>query len=76
MPNRAARYTQAFTAAAFAAMVEGPRSVLRVVQNGRLIHDHARLSWAEAFAQFFHSPVDIQLRQGLRTLLSARAPTR
>jgi 50S ribosomal protein L16 3-hydroxylase len=70
-------------------MVEGPRSVLRVVQNGHLIHDHARLSWAEAqaqhrrghtllvryaeqscaklqvlaeaFAQFFHAPVDIQV---------------
>jgi ribosomal protein L16 Arg81 hydroxylase len=70
-------------------MVEGPQSVLRVVQNGRLILDHARLSWAEAqthhrrghtllvryaersctklqviaeaFAQFFHSPVDIQV---------------
>jgi hypothetical protein len=37
-------YTQAFTAADFATMVEGPRSVLRVVQNGRLIQDHARLS--------------------------------
>ena len=89
MPNRAMHYTQAFTAADFAAMVEGPRSVLRVVQNGRLIQDHARLSWAEAqvqhhrghtllvryaerscaklqtmaeaFAQFFHSPVDIQV---------------
>src|SRR5688572_14370818 len=50
MPNRAAPYTQAFSAADFAAMVEGPRSVLRVVQNGRLLHDHARLSWAEAQA--------------------------
>ena len=89
MPNRAIHYTHAFTAADFAAMVEGPRSVLRVVQNGRLILDHARLSWAEAqtqyrrghtllvryadrscaklqamaeaFAQFFHAPVDIQV---------------
>jgi hypothetical protein len=37
MPTRAMPYTHAFTAADFAAMVEGPRSVLRVVQNGRLI---------------------------------------
>jgi ribosomal protein L16 Arg81 hydroxylase len=48
MPDRAAPYTQAFTAADFAAMVEGPQSVLRVVQNGHLFLDHARLSWAEA----------------------------
>jgi ribosomal protein L16 Arg81 hydroxylase len=89
MPNRATHYTHAFTAADFAAMVEGPRSVLRVVRNGRLVLDHARLSWAEAqaqhrrghtllvryadrscaklqamaeaFAQFFHAPVDIQV---------------
>ena len=89
MPDRARRYTQEFTDADIAAMVETGRSVLRIVRNGRLVHDQARLSWAEAqayyrrghtllvryaerssakfqalaeaFAQFFHSPVDIQV---------------
>ena len=63
--------------------------MLRIVHQGRLVHDHACLSWAEAqayyrrghtllvryaersstkfqalaeaFAQFFHAPVDIQV---------------
>ena len=89
MPDRARRYTQDFTEADIAAMVETGRSVLRIVRQGRLVHDHARLSWAEAqayyrgghtllvryaerssakcqalaeaFAQFFHAPVDIQV---------------
>jgi ribosomal protein L16 Arg81 hydroxylase len=50
MPDRAARYTRAFTDADFAAMVEGSRSTLRIVRDGRLVRDHARLSWAEAQA--------------------------
>jgi ribosomal protein L16 Arg81 hydroxylase len=89
MPDRARRYTQDFTEADVAAIVDTGRSVLRIVHNGRLMHDHARLSWkeaqayysrghtllvryaersspkfqelAEAFAQFFHAPVDIQV---------------
>jgi ribosomal protein L16 Arg81 hydroxylase len=89
MPDRARRYTQDFTEADIAAIIETGRSVLRIVHNGRLVHDHARLSWreaqayyrrghtllvryaersspkfqalAEAFAQFFHAPVDIQV---------------
>jgi ribosomal protein L16 Arg81 hydroxylase len=89
MPDRARRYTQDFTEADIAAMVETGRSVLRIVRQGRLVHDQARLSWAEAqayyrsghtllvryaerssakcqalaeaFAQFFHAPVDIQV---------------
>ena len=89
MPDRAKRYTQEFTEADIAAVVDTGCSVLRIVHNGRLLHDHARLSWreaqayyrrghtllvryaersspkfqalAEAFAQFFHSPVDIQV---------------
>jgi 50S ribosomal protein L16 3-hydroxylase len=89
MPDRARHYTQDFTEADIAAMVETGRSVLRIVRQGRLVHDQARLSWAEAqayyrgghtllvryaerssakcqtlaeaFAQFFHAPVDIQV---------------
>jgi 50S ribosomal protein L16 3-hydroxylase len=89
MPDRAARYTRDFTDADMAAIVEHGHSVLRIVRQGRLVHDHARLSWpealayyscghtlliryaersspkfqllAEAFAQFFPSPVDIQV---------------
>jgi hypothetical protein len=89
MPDRAARYTHEFTEAEIAAVVEDGRSLLRIVRNGRLIHETARLSWgeaqayyrrghtllvryaerssakfealAQAFAQFFHSPVDIQV---------------
>jgi 50S ribosomal protein L16 3-hydroxylase len=89
MPNRAGRYTTHFTEADFARMVEHTRSTLRVVHNGHMVQDNARLSWPEAqafhrrghtllvrhaeraclkvhaiaeeFAQFFHSPVDIQV---------------
>jgi hypothetical protein len=48
LPDHAARYTRVFTDADFAAMVEGPRSILRVVRDGRLVLDQARLSWGEA----------------------------
>lgn len=48
MPNRAERYTHDLTAADFAAMVEGSRSTLRVVRDGRLVEDKAHMSWAEA----------------------------
>jgi 50S ribosomal protein L16 3-hydroxylase len=48
LPDRAARYTRAFADADFAAMVEGSRSILRIVRDGRLVLDHAHLSWAEA----------------------------
>ncbi|MGE3538793.1 MAG: cupin domain-containing protein [Candidatus Tectimicrobiota bacterium] len=89
MPDQAARYRQEFTEADLAAVVEQGRSVLRIVRNGRMVLDQARLSWpearayyqqgctlllryterssakfqalAEAFAQFFHAPVDIQV---------------
>jgi 50S ribosomal protein L16 3-hydroxylase len=70
-------------------MVEDPRAILRIVRDGRLVRDRARLSWAEAqayyrdgytllvrhaerasakvqalaeaFAQVFHAPVDVQV---------------
>jgi hypothetical protein len=71
MPNRAMHYTQAFTAADFAAMVEGPRSVLRVVQNERLIQDHARLSWAEAQVQH-HRGHTLLVRYAERSCASCR----
>lgn len=89
VPDKAARYTRDVTEADIAAIVEQGHSVLRIVHNGRLVHDPARLSWAEAqayyrrghtllvryaerssakfqalaeaFAQFFHAPVDIQV---------------
>jgi 50S ribosomal protein L16 3-hydroxylase len=89
MPDRARRYMQDFTEADIVAIVDTGRSVLRIVRDGRLVHDHAHLSWreaqayyrrghtllvryaerssakfqalADAFAQFFHSPVDIQV---------------
>jgi 50S ribosomal protein L16 3-hydroxylase len=48
LPDHAARYTRVFTDADFAAMVEGPRSILRVVRDGRLVLDQARLSWGAA----------------------------
>src|SRR4030095_8433233 len=48
MPDRAMRYTQEFTEADVAAVVDTGRSVLRIVRDGRLVHDHARLSWREA----------------------------
>jgi 50S ribosomal protein L16 3-hydroxylase len=88
-PERAARYRHEFTEADIAPVVEDGRSLLRIVRNGRLVHETARMSWqeaqayygrghtllvryaersspkfaalAEAFAQFFHSPVDIQV---------------
>jgi 50S ribosomal protein L16 3-hydroxylase len=50
MPDRAARYTHDFTEADFAAMVEDSRSILRIVRDGHLVHDNARMSWAEAQA--------------------------
>jgi ribosomal protein L16 Arg81 hydroxylase len=50
MPDRAARYTHDFNEADFAAMVESSRAVLRIVRDGRLVQDNARLSWAEAQA--------------------------
>jgi 50S ribosomal protein L16 3-hydroxylase len=50
MPDRAARYTRDLTAADFAAIVEDSRSILRVVRNGRLVQDNARMSWTEAQA--------------------------
>jgi hypothetical protein len=50
MPDRARRYTQDVTEADIAAILEQGHSVLRIVRNGRLVHDHARLSWAEAQA--------------------------
>src|SRR5678815_670577 len=52
MPDRARRYTQDFTEADIAAIVDTGRSVLRIVHNGRLVHDHARLSWREAQAYY------------------------
>ena len=52
MPDRARRYTQDFTEADIAAMVETGRSVLRIVRQGRLVHDQARLSWTEAQAYY------------------------
>jgi 50S ribosomal protein L16 3-hydroxylase len=52
MPDRAGHYTTHFTEADFARMVEHTRSTLRVVQNGHMVQDHARLSWPEA--QAFH----------------------
>jgi ribosomal protein L16 Arg81 hydroxylase len=50
MPDRAGRYKHHFTEADFAAMVEHSRTIVRIVHNGRLVQDNARLSWAEAQA--------------------------
>ena len=50
MPNKAERYTRDLTEADFAAMVEGSRSILRIVRDGRLVEDKAHISWAEAQA--------------------------
>jgi ribosomal protein L16 Arg81 hydroxylase len=50
MPDRAGRYKHHLTDADFAAMVEHARTIVRIVRNGRLVHDNARLSWAEAQA--------------------------
>jgi ribosomal protein L16 Arg81 hydroxylase len=89
MPDRAGRYTTYFTEADLAGMVAHAHATLRVVRDGRMVQDNARLSWAEAqdfhrrghtllvrhaeraspklqaiadaFAHFFHSPVDIQV---------------
>ena len=52
MPDRAARYTQEFTEADIAAIVEDGRSLLRVVRNGRLVHETTRMSWEEAQAYY------------------------
>ena len=52
MPDRAERYTTHFTEVDFARMVEHTRSTLRVVHNGHMVQDNARLSWPEA--QAFH----------------------
>jgi 50S ribosomal protein L16 3-hydroxylase len=48
MPDRAAHYRHHFTDADFAAMVEHTQAVLRIVRNGRMVLDNARMSWAEA----------------------------
>jgi ribosomal protein L16 Arg81 hydroxylase len=48
MPDRAAHYMRHLTATDFAAMVEHPGPVVRIVRQGRLVRDNARLSWAEA----------------------------
>ena len=48
MPDRAAPYQQQFTDADFAAMVEHAQAILRIVHNGRLVHDNAHMSWADA----------------------------
>ncbi len=89
LPDHDARYTRVFTDADFAAMVEGPRSMLQVVRDGCLVLDQAPLSWAEAqgyyrcghtllvrhaersstmlqvlaeaSANFFHAPANIQV---------------
>lgn len=50
MPERAMHYTHHLTPADFAAMVEHARSVVRVVRQGRMVRDNARLSWAEVQA--------------------------
>ena len=50
MPDKAARYLQDFTEADYAAMVESSRSVLRIVRDGRLVQDNAKVSWAKAQA--------------------------
>jgi 50S ribosomal protein L16 3-hydroxylase len=52
MPDQARLYTQDFSDADFAAMVEDPRSILRIVRDGRLVRDRARLAWAEAQAYY------------------------
>jgi 50S ribosomal protein L16 3-hydroxylase len=52
MPNRAERYTHDLTEADFAAMVEGSRSTLRVVRDGRLMEDKVHMSWTEAQAYY------------------------
>jgi 50S ribosomal protein L16 3-hydroxylase len=52
LPDRATRYMHDLTDADFTAMVEGSRSTLRIVRDGRLVLDHAHLSWAEAQAYY------------------------
>jgi ribosomal protein L16 Arg81 hydroxylase len=52
MPDRAGHYTTHFTEADFAGMVEHTGATLRVVRNGRMVQDNAKLSWSEA--QDFH----------------------
>jgi 50S ribosomal protein L16 3-hydroxylase len=48
MPDRAERYITHFTDDDFARMVEHEGGTLRVVRNGQMVQDNARLSWAEA----------------------------
>jgi 50S ribosomal protein L16 3-hydroxylase len=50
MPDKAVPYVHGFSEADFASIVESPRAILRIVRDGRLVHDNARLSWAEARA--------------------------
>ena len=52
MPDQATLYVQDFHEADFAAMVEDPRAILRIVRDGRLVRDRARLSWTEAQAYY------------------------
>jgi 50S ribosomal protein L16 3-hydroxylase len=52
MPDQATLYVQDFHEADFAAMVEDPHAILRIVRDGRLVRDRARLSWAEAQAYY------------------------
>jgi 50S ribosomal protein L16 3-hydroxylase len=52
MPGHATLYIQDFCEADFAAMVEGAYSILRIVRDGRLVRDRARLSWMEAQAYY------------------------
>jgi len=52
MPDQATLYVQDFSDADFAAMVEDSRSLLRIVRDGHLVHDRARLSWVEAQAYY------------------------
>lgn len=52
VPDTAAAYKDYLPEADVAAIVEDPRSILRIVQHARLIHDDARLSWDEARAYY------------------------
>jgi 50S ribosomal protein L16 3-hydroxylase len=52
MPDQATLYVRDFSDADFAAMVEDPHVTLRIVRDGRLVRDRARLSWAEAQAYY------------------------
>jgi ribosomal protein L16 Arg81 hydroxylase len=52
MPDQATLYVRDFHEADFAAMVEDPRAILRIVRDGRLVRDRAQLSWLEAQAYY------------------------